>query len=100
MCIKEKQAQTLLGSTVTLAFHMFSTPAGHEVGLDVWQHPGLARVSVRTSTRLSALTLGLTTLLFRSVKHWHMEHPPDPGKTLLTGEAGGNVLSFALLCNF
>ena len=32
--IKEKQAQVLLGSTLTLALHVVGTPAGHQVGLE------------------------------------------------------------------
>lgn len=64
--IKQKQAQILqkqrmLGSTLTLAFHVVGTPVGHRVVLDVWQHAELARISVRDGPRLSTLVLGLTS---------------------------------------
>lgn len=97
--IKEKQVQMLLGSTLTSALHVFGTPAGRRAGLDVWQRAGLARVSVRDGTGLST-DVGLTFLLLCSMKGWHMEHPLGQGKSLLTREAGGNVLSAALLCGF
>jgi len=51
----------MLGSSLTLAFDVAGTPAGCWVGVDVWQHPGLARASVRDGTRLSTLMLGLTS---------------------------------------